>query len=192
MPISIRSKQNKQNKQNAIRKVTMSAQHTHERVTPSKLQELIDKAVKKIGARKENDICRYIPSSGGGYIHHFTMRKKKTENPEELAHQIEKYILNASNPHKVSPKQRAARGSRKRRDQFFFSKNDIERLLLMARASGDKEMIRKLTPRRDLRTAKRELIASIRHNRVEQELWHSYVEAAHSGHVPSHAELVEA
>lgn len=46
----------------------------------------------------------------------------------------------------------------------------------MARMAGDKEMVRKLTPKKDLRTIKRELITSIRHGHIDQELWQSYVE----------------
>jgi len=141
------------------------------------LEQLITQAVKKLGVKKENDICRYLPVSTGGYIHHFTMRKMKTEAPEQLQAMIAKYIIQPEKPHTVPPKQRAARGSRKRRDQFLFSKSDIERMLNMARLAGDKDMIRKLTPKKDLRTVKRELISSIRHGRVEQELWHFYVEA---------------
>jgi len=143
----------------------------------SKLESLISHAVKKIGGKKENDICRYLPVHTGGYIHHFTMRKMKTEAPEQLHQLITKFIINVEKPHTVPPKPRAARGSRKRRDQLLFSKQDIERLLSIARQAGDKELIRKLTPRKDLRTIKRELIASIRHGRVDQDLWQSYVEA---------------
>ena len=133
------------------------------------LESLIDTAV--------NDICRYLPVDTGGYIHHFTMRKMKHEDPKQLADMIKKFIINASTPQSVPPKSRAARGSRKRRDQLLFTKEDIERMLNMARLAGDKDMIRKLTPRKDLRQIKRELIASIRHNYVEPELWNSYVEA---------------
>ncbi len=150
---------------------------THDKHDTKQLESLIHSAVKKIGAKKENDICRYLPISTGGYIHHFTMRKMKTENPEQLYALITKYIVNADKPTTVPPKPRAARGSRKRRDQFLFTKNDIDRLLSIARAAGDKDMIRKLMPRKDLRTIKRELIATIRHNRVESDLWQSYSEA---------------
>jgi hypothetical protein len=141
------------------------------------LEALIHQAVRKIGGKKENDICRYLPVSTGGYIHHFTMRKMKTEEPEQLQSLISRYITNVEKPVTVPPKPRAARGSRKRRDQFLFSKQDIERMLNMARLAGDKDMIRKLTPKKDLRTIKRELIASIRHGKIDQELWHFYVEA---------------
>ena len=140
------------------------------------LEHLIQSAIKKVGGKKENDLCHYLPVSTGGYIHHFTMRKMKTEDPQQLAELITKYIINTSNPHEVTPKPRAARGSRKRRDLFTFSKQDLERMLNMARMAGDKEMVRKLTPKKDLRTIKRELISSIRHGRVEPELWNLYVE----------------
>ena len=55
------------------------------------LELLISAAIKKIGGRKENNICRYLPISTGGYIHHFTMRKMKTEAPDELQNLISKY-----------------------------------------------------------------------------------------------------
>ena len=140
------------------------------------LETLIDSAVKKIGCKKENDICRYLPVDTGGYIHHFTMRKMKHEDPSQLAQMIKKHIISATKPTTVPPKPRAARGSRKRRDQYLFTKEDIDRMLNMARLAGDKEMIRKLTPRKDLRQIKKELISSIRHNRIDHELWNSYVE----------------
>lgn len=140
------------------------------------LEDLISQAIKKVNGRKENDICRYLPVSTGGYIHHFTMRKMKHEDPEKLTTMISKYIINSTKPLSVPPKQRAPRGTRKRRDQFLFSKTDIERMLHMARMANDKEMIRKLTPKRDLKTLKRELISSIRRNQVEVTLWESFVD----------------
>lgn len=150
---------------------------TQNQIDSKQIEMLIDHAVKKIGAKKENDICRYIPSNAGGYIHHFTMRKMKSEQPEQLLEMINKYIINVEKPVTVPPKQRAARGSRKRRDQILFTKGELERMLSMARVSGDKEMIRKLTPKKDLKTIKRELISSIRQGKVDQDLWLSYVEA---------------
>ena len=152
----------------------MSQEHQKE---IESLDGLILQAAKKIGAKKENDICRYLPSTTGGYIHHFTMRKMKTEAPEQLRELINKFIVGMDKPTNVRPKQRATRGSRKRNDQFLFTKQDIERVLHMARLTGDKDIIRKFTPKKDLRTIKRELISSIRHGRVEQDLWLYYIEA---------------
>ncbi len=167
------------------------------KIEPKDLEQVIAQAIKRVSARKENDLCRYLPVSTGGYMHHFTMRKMKGENPRQLIQLITKYIIDADKPSTVPPKQRAARGSRKRRDQVSFSKQDLERMLNMARTAGDKEMIRKLTPRKDLRATKRELISSIRHGRVEPELWNSYVETiTHQNQVttansnqPAHATL---
>ena len=49
-------------------------------------------------------------------------------------------------------------------------------MLHIARLAGDKEMISVLSPRKSLAGVKRELIASIRHGKVELELWNAYVE----------------
>ncbi len=160
----------------------MTSQHEtkNEKYTKQDIKELetlIATAIKKVGARKENDICRYLPAGAGGYMHHFTMRKMKGENPKQLGTLIKQFVTGVDRPVTVPPKPRAARGSRKRRDQISFTKQDLERMLNMARLAGDKDMVRKLTPKKDLRTIKRELIASIRHGRVEPELWNSYVEA---------------
>ena len=155
---------------------------SHETAEPKvkslkEIEEIISKAIKKVGAKRENDICRYIPMTSGGYMHHFTFKKKKLKQPAELSTMIEKFIINVDRPGKVAPKQRAPRGSRKRRDHQTFTRLQLERMLAIARLAGDNEMVNLLAPRRSLATCKRELIISIRHNRVEQELWNAYVEA---------------
>ncbi|HSX04772.1 MAG TPA: hypothetical protein VLG76_08615 [Rhabdochlamydiaceae bacterium] len=140
------------------------------------IEDIIAKAIKKVGGRKENDLCKYLPMTSGGYMHHFTLRKMKNKQPSELGSLIERFIINSDRPSSVPPKQRAARGSRKKRDQVSFTRNQLERMLNIARLAGDKEMISILSPKKSLTSAKRELIASIRHGKVEQELWNSYVE----------------
>ncbi|MFI5334204.1 MAG: hypothetical protein ACHQT8_03435 [Chlamydiales bacterium] len=140
------------------------------------IEDIIAKAIKKVGGKKENDLCKYIPMSSGGYMHHFTLRKMRTKQPQELSALIEKFITNSERPHSVPPKQRAARGSRKRRDQITFTRGQLERMLTIARLAGDKEMVTILSPKKSLATCKRELIASIRHGKVEPELWNAYAE----------------
>lgn len=139
------------------------------------LEHLIERAAAKVEAQKLSDVCRYIPD-GSGHIHHFTFWKLVKENPQDAADLITKYILQPHMAQKVAPKQRAARGSRKRRDQLTISRQEAEKLLQMARMANDNEMIRRLSPKRDLRSIKRELISSIRHSEVEQDLWSCYVE----------------
>ena len=163
--------------------MSQTQQETEYKVKDFKnLEQLINTAMKKVGARKENDLCHYLPGEKGGYIHHFSMRKMKNEAPEELATMISKYIVNPNSPEKRAPRPRAPRGSRKRRDHIPLSKQDIDRLLHLARQNGDKEIIRKLTPRKDLKTIKRELIASIKHGQIQEDLWHTYVEIVSSQH----------
>lgn len=144
------------------------------------LEGVISKAIKKVRGNKENDLCKYIPMKSGGYMHHFTLKKMKYRSPKELYSMIERFILNADRPLVVPPKQRAARGSRKKKDHLAFSKLQLERLLNMARLSGDKEMISLLSPRKSLSAAKRDLIQSIRHGIVEHDLWNGYVEAVNA------------
>jgi len=141
------------------------------------VEEVIAKAIKKLGAKKENELCKYLPMKSGGYMHHFTLRKMKIKQPQELSGIIERFVLHADRPMVIAPKQRAARGSRKRRDHMNFTRIQLERMLNIARLAGDKEIITILSPKKSLATCKRELIQAIRHNKAEQELWNSYVEA---------------
>lgn len=157
----------------------MTATQQEKKVDQKSLQELeglIQNAIKKVGGKKENDLCRYLPMTTGGYMHHFTLRKMKTQLPAELSRLINKFIISTDRPSTVAPKQRAARGSRKRRDQITFSKNELDHMLKVARLAGDKDLIRKLTPKKDPKTIKRELISSIRRGHVDQELWYTYCE----------------
>lgn len=144
---------------------------------PKAVQELeavIQKAIKKVGGAKENDICKYIPAESGGYLHHFTLRKMKNESPSELSSLIQKFINKTEKPLRVAPKPRAARGSRKRRDQVALTRPMLERMLNVARLVGDKEMIAMLSPKRPKAAIKRELIKSIRNERADSDLWDSW------------------
>ena len=140
------------------------------------IEDVISKAIKKVGGRKENDLCKYLPMSTGGYMHHFTLRKMKLKQPFELSTLIEKFIINSNKPTIISPKQRAARGSRKRKDQITFTKTQLDRLLNMAKISGDREMVSVLSPKKSLATCKRELINSIRAGVADQVLWNTFTE----------------
>jgi hypothetical protein len=145
-------------------------------------EAVVARAIKKVGARKENELCKYIPMTTGGYMHHFTLKKMKRREPKELATLIEKFILSPSAPSSVSPKQRAPRGSRKKKDYPHLNRTQIEQMIALARNANAKEILALLTPKKSLTSLKKELIQSIRQERVEETLWESYVEAvsAHS------------
>lgn len=157
----------------------MTATHKEEMVSISskELEEIIAHAMKKVGGKNENSLCRYLPMKDG-YMHHFTWKKIKHRHPSDLAKMLKTFILETNKPVTLPPKPRAARGSRKKKDQIVLTKADIDRILHMARAIGDKEVIRKLAPKKDLRVLKRELIASIRQGKVDQDLWLNYAETA--------------
>ncbi|MDX8430309.1 MAG: hypothetical protein SNF33_00650 [Candidatus Algichlamydia australiensis] len=159
--------------------------------TLAELEDVIAKAIKKVGGNKENDLCKYIPMDSGGYIHHFTLRKMKSKDPSELLDLIKNHIIKADRPRIVAPKQRAPRGSRKRRDQITFTKGQLERLLNLARLSGDKEMISILSPKKSLAAAKRELIQAVRHGVVKQEYWDNYVESVNAHEMVAQATAME-
>ena len=144
------------------------------------IEDVISKAIKKVSGNKENDLCRYIPGTSGGYLHHFTLKKMKNRQPTELCSLLERFIINSEKPAQIAPKQRAARGSRKKRDQYTFSRMQLEKMIHLARATGNKEIITMLAPKKSLTSCKKELISSIRQGKIDQDLWSSYVEIIHS------------
>ena len=141
------------------------------------LEQLITGAIKKVNGKRENDLCRYLPMASGGYMHHFTLRKMKHQLPEKLSELIRRYIIEAERPLTVRPKQRAARGSKKKKDQVILSDVDVESLRQLARSVGNKDLLKKLMPKKELKVIKRELISSIKKGLVEPILWSNYVEA---------------
>lgn len=157
--------------------------------TSKDIEDLIQRAIKKIGGRKENELCKYLPVKSGGYMHHFTFKKMKIKQPQELASFVEKFVVNVDKPVIVAPKQRAARGSRKRREHMNFTRIQLERMLNIARLAGDKEIITILSPRKSLATCKRDLIQSVRNNKVEPELWNSYAESVQVQNLSNEAAL---
>lgn len=159
-------------------------QQKHGTTTSTQVQELEDiekvitQAIKKIGGQNENDLCKYLPTEAGGHMHHFTLRKMKLKRPFDLARLIDEFIIQPSKPDTIAPRPRAARGSRKRKDQITFTKAQLEKLLHVAHVTGNKEMLSMLAPKKSLATCKRDLIHSIRQGIVDHSLWSSYVEAA--------------
>ncbi|MFN0065239.1 MAG: hypothetical protein ACKVOH_03265 [Chlamydiales bacterium] len=141
------------------------------------LEKLIEKAIKKVAGTKENDLCKYIPGPGGGYMHHFTLRKIKNSDPDQLEQLLSEFILDRTVPKALDPKPRAPRGSRKRKDFVSFTRTDIEKVLDLARRVGDQDLLARFSPKRSLPALKKELIRSIRNNQICPELWNAYVES---------------
>lgn len=141
------------------------------------LEKIIDKALKKVQVKKENDLCRFLPGPNGGYIHHFTLKKLKNNNPGELANLIRRFVLEEPTPAPLNPRPRAPRGLKKRKEIFnSMSRADMECIVDLLRKAGFKDLVEKFSIRRSLSTVKRELIRTIRDNKVHEELWRAYVE----------------
>jgi len=138
-------------------------------------EELIKKALKKIGGGKEKDICKYLPADTEGYMHHFTLRKIKKTSPTQLCSLIEEFILNPPTPRMIDPKPRARRNK-----SLALNQSDLKLILKLAQKTGDKNLLSKLGAKLSLPRIKRELIKSIKDDRLEEELWYSYVQALES------------
>ncbi len=138
-------------------------------------EELIKKALKKVGGNKEKDICKYLPAETEGYMHHFTLRKIKKTSPDELRSLIAEFILEPPLPRVIDPKPRARRNK-----SLSLNQADLKLILKLAQKTGDKHLLSKLGAKLSLPRIKRELIKSIKADRVEEELWYSYVQALES------------
>ena len=144
------------------------------------IEQVIGQAIKKIGADRENELCRYLPGPSGGYIHHFTLKKMKTEAPVKLLTLLKDYIVNPAVAKKLPHKPRAPRGSRNR--LVNFSRQEMDRLLQVVLKEGDTELLKKLTPKPTLKSIKRQLLQSIKNERADVALWNAFVDQVQAVH----------
>ncbi len=137
-----------------------------------KLKDTVEQAMKKIGASKESDLCRYLPSSGGGYIHHFTYNKLKKTSPGECVSLIEEFILKNHNLKQLDPKPRAPRNSKQ--PDLSLPNEMFLQVLKLAQEANNQELLARLLGSKPLNQIKRELISSIRAEKVDVALWEAY------------------
>lgn len=140
------------------------------------LEQVINQAMQRIKGHSQKELCHYLPVETGGHMHHFTMKKLRLKSPAELAQLLKKYILQPSIPQMVAPKSRAPKGSRKRGGALVFSRLQLEKLLEMAKKTGDQELVQALAPKRSFVQCKKALMSSIRKNKAEPELWEAYLD----------------
>lgn len=149
------------------------------------LKEAIDLALKKVNAKKESDICRYLPNENGCYIHHFTFKKLKVNDPQKCFSLIEEFILNIPKPKELAPNPRAPRGSNGKNSQIKLPSDMMNRIIQIAREAKDEKLLSKLIGTRPLNQIKRELIRSIRNNSLDEGLWEAYKDAIQTPHYES-------
>lgn len=134
---------------------------------------LISEALKKIQGKSEKDLCKFIPSETEGYMHHFTLKKLKNNQPETFRSLIETFIMSPSSPQPIDPKRR-----QRKNKSLSINSLDLRLILKLAHKTGDKYLLNKIGSKLSYTTLKRELISSIKENRVDGELWQSYTHAA--------------
>jgi hypothetical protein len=105
-------------------------------------------------------------------MHHFTLRKLRETNPKELCSLINEFIINAPSPNQIAPKKRI-----RRTKPLVPKENELKLILKLAQNTGDKYLLSKLGQKLPLSVLKKELIKSIKQNRIEDELWNSYAHA---------------
>ena len=140
--------------------------------TMDETQTFIVKALKKIGAISEKEICRYLPGDKGGYIHHFTLKKIRKTKPAEFCALIQEFIINPATPRQIEPKPRIRRNK-----SLSLKEIDLKHILKLAQKTGDTYLLSKLGTRFSLQSIKKQLIKSIKQNKVDEELWNSYIQA---------------
>ena len=61
---------------------------------------------RKLGIKKESDLCWYIPAEEGGYLYYSTFRSLKKKDPQKLEELIQAHIVWPKKPKKFPPNPR--------------------------------------------------------------------------------------
>lgn len=148
-------------------------------VLETHIDHVIEKALAKVKASKTNELCRYLPGESGGYMHHFTFRRLKKQQPNQLAKRLTSHVLDVDEPKRLGAPPRSPRGSRKDRDKesLLLSRSDLNRLLKLARNANDERLMRAVRPQiRSLAQIKQELVHCIRRNEPARDLFEAFCE----------------
>jgi hypothetical protein len=143
------------------------------------LEKTLKMALQKIAAKQEKELCHYLPAvKGQGYLHHFSLKKLRNQDPAALASMLQEFIIKPAQPKVLAPKQRAPKGSRKKKDTLTFNRSELSSLVELARKAGYQDIVAQLSSHRSLASIKRDLVRAIKDNKVDQELWRAYCDAA--------------
>lgn len=133
------------------------------------IKTVISMSMNKLSVDKEINLCRYIPDiNGNGHIHHFTFKKMRSKNPEELAALLNQYILQKSKPVMMPVKNRV----RKHKKGAFMGgkihlgKCELCRIIELIKQAGENKIAQKLLPygASELLWSKKQIRHAIRNN----------------------------
>ena len=116
------------NLSNQIDGQAMSTPHT---TAPNaeELNQSLSKAMNQVNARKETDLCLYLPKNGAR-LHHLAFAKMKKTQPYELLKLIKENILEKEAPMAFSFKRKPVR-MLKKQFEVKFKKSQINQGLLI-------------------------------------------------------------
>ena len=138
----------------------------------SDLQSCIAKAISKVSAKKEGELCRYIPGDDGR-LHHFTFKKMKKTEPEALQKMIEEHILERE-PMSIASKPRLKGEARGKSTAPKLKRAHFKRLVDILKNSGDEELLSMFQPVQTLKQVQKEMIGMIKKKEIDVELWATY------------------
>ena len=133
------------------------------------IDSILAQATKKAKASNINELCYYIPDENGYRMHHFTLRKLRETDPSKLISLINEHILKAESLKKVKGKPRAP--SKK----LNLGSSDLYALLNLARQSNNTALVEKLQESLPFSVIKKQMLESIRNEKIDEGLWNSYV-----------------
>lgn len=113
------------------------------------LEYLIQKAILKVNGKNEASLCRFIPFKSGGYIHYFTLRKMKQQNPEKLYDLIQTHIIQPVNPQEIAVKSLELSPTYREKRLFTITETEMDRIITLAKQALDFELLKILQIKKD-------------------------------------------
>jgi len=86
------------------------------------LEQTLERAMEKVKAKKESDVCLYVPY-GDGRLHHFTFQKLKKTEPIKLLNILDEHILS------IKPKKYERKYKAKKAPSLVKDENSLEAVI---------------------------------------------------------------
>jgi len=137
------------------------------------VEESISRAMQRVNAQKETELCQYLPGKNGR-LHHFAFGKLKKTQPSALLQMIREHILEKDAPEALSSTPRPGLMV-KRQVEVKFKRSQINRLVDILKKAGEEELISMLAPHQTLAQVQKLMLEMIREKDIDQGLWETYV-----------------
>lgn len=139
------------------------------------LQDVITTAMSRIHAKKETDLCPYLPHKNGGHLHHLGFGRLKRSRPGDLLKMIQQHILDKETPEKVESQTTKRQRKSKQFYEVKLGKTFLNQIVDVLRTTGNEHLIPKIDHRKSLPKVQKLLIGVIKSKKIDHDLWDSYV-----------------